>query len=105
MQKRKMLKTLSEYYIKKGKVYDSSVEYSRQDDTPYSIKEIKKIMGGWSMLFKYINTDYPDLEKDIEKGKSKDKRNLKKAKKVPPPPKPVRTAGFSITTGRNETNT
>ena len=66
MQKRKMLKTLSEYYIKKGKVYDSSVEYSRQDDTPYSIKEIKKIMGGWSMLFKYINTDYPDLEKDIE---------------------------------------
>ena len=105
MQKRKMLKTLSEYYIKKGKVYDSSVEYSRQDDNPYSIKEIKKIMGGWSMLFKYITTDYPNLEKDIEKGKSKDKGNLKKVKKVTPPPKPVRTAGFSITTGLNETNT
>ena len=56
MQKRKMLKTLSEYYIKKGKVYDSSVEYSRQNDIPYSIKEIKKIMGGWSMLFKYLDT-------------------------------------------------
>ena len=105
MQKRKMLKTLSEYYIKKGKVYDSSLEYGRQTDAPYSIKEIKKIMGGWGMLFKFINTDYPDLEKDIEKGNWKDKGNLFKDKKVPRPPKPVRTAGFSITTGRNETNT
>ena len=40
MQKKKMLKTLSDYYIKKGKVYDSSLEYGRQTDTPYSIKEI-----------------------------------------------------------------
>ena len=55
MQKKKMLKTLSEFYIKKGKVYDSSLEYGRQTDAPYSIKEIKKIMGGWGMLFKYLN--------------------------------------------------
>ena len=109
MQKRKMLKTLSEYYIKKGKVYDSSVEYSRQNDIPYSIKEIKKIMGGWSMLFKYLDTDYPDLEKDIKKEKLKDRGNLFKDKpafpksKVPRPPKPSMDK-VKLTTGRNETN-
>ena len=104
MQKKKMLKTLSDYYIKKGKVYDSSLEYGRQTDAPYSIKEIKKIMGGWGMLFKFINTDYPDLEKDIEKGKWKDKGNLFKDKKVPRPPKPSMSK-VQLTTGRNETNT
>ena len=108
MQKRKMLKTLSNYYIEKGKVFDSSVEYSRQTDSPYSIKEIKKIMGSWGMLFKYINTHYPDLEKDIEKHKSKDKGNLfkdkKPAVKVPRPPKPSMSK-VQLTTGRNETNT
>ena len=108
MQKKRMLKTLSDYYIKKGKVYDSSLEYGRQTDAPYSIKEIKKIMGGWGMLFKFINTDYPDLEKDIEKGKWKDKGNLfkdkKPAVKVSQPPKPSMSK-VQLTTGRNETNT
>ena len=110
MQKKKMLKTLSEYYIKKGKVYDSSLEYGRQTDAPYSIKEIKKIMGGWGMLFKYLNTDYPDLEKDIDKEKLKDRGNLFKDKpafpksKVPRPPKPSMSK-VTLTTGRNETNT
>lgn len=104
MQKSKMLKTLSNYYIEKGKVFDSSVEYSRQTDSPYSIKEIKKIMGSWGMLFKYINTHYPDIKKDIEKGKSKDKGNLFKDKKVPRPPKPSMSK-VQLTTGRNETNT
>ena len=109
MQKKKMLKTLSEYYIKKGKVYDSSLEYGRQTDAPYSIKEIKKIMGGWGMLFKFINTEYPNLEKDIEKGSWKDKGNLFKdkpvfpKKKVPKPPKPSMSK-VKLTTGLNETN-
>jgi hypothetical protein len=108
MQKKKMLKTLSDYYIKKGKVYESSLEYGRQTDAPYSIKEIKKIMGGWGMLFKFINTEYPDLQKDIEKGSWKDKGNLfkdkKPAVKVPRPPKPSMSK-VQLTTGRNETNT
>ena len=73
MQKKKMLSTLSDYYIKKGKVFESSVEYSRQSDIPYSIKDIKKVMGGWSMLFKYINSEYPDIKKDIANGQKKDK--------------------------------
>ena len=45
MQKKKMFKTLSEYYIKKGKVYDSSLEYGSQTDAPYSIKEIVEGIG------------------------------------------------------------
>jgi len=108
MQKKKMLKTLSDYYIKKGKVYDSSLEYGRQTDAPYSIKEIKKIMGGWGMLFKFIKTEYPDIEKDIKK---KDRGNLFKdkpvfpEKKVPRPPKPSGMSKVTLTTGRNETNT
>ena len=111
MQKKKMLKTLSEYYIKKGKVYDSSLEYGRQTDTPYSIKEIKKIMGVWGMLFKYLNTEYPNLEEEIKKEKLKDRGNLFKDKKpafpkskVPRPPKPSMSK-VGLTTGRNETNT
>ena len=108
MQKKKMLKTLSDYYIKKGKVYDSSLEYGRQTDAPYSIKEIKKIMGGWGMLFKFIKTEYPDIEKDIKK---KDRGNLFKDKpafpksRVPKPPKPSGMSKVTLTTGRNETNT
>ena len=92
-----MLKTLSDYYIKKGKIFDSSVEYSRQSDIPIPIKDIKRIMGGWSMLFRYINTEYPNLEEDIKKEKKKDRGNLFKDKpafpksKVPPPPKPSTT--------------
>tara|TARA_B100000959_G_C14709988_1_gene512480 strand:- start:345 stop:641 length:297 start_codon:yes stop_codon:yes gene_type:complete len=88
MQKKKMLKTLSEYYIKKGKVYDSSLEYGRQTDTPYSIKEIKKIMGGWGMLFKYLNTEYPDIEKDIKKDKEPVKKPVFPKSRIPSPPKP-----------------
>lgn len=106
MQKRRMLETLSDYYIKKGKIYESSLEYSRQTDTPYSIKEIKKVMGGWSMLFKYLDTDYPNLKKDIDK---KDRGNLFGDKpvfpksKIPKPPKPSMSK-VTLTTGRNETN-
>ena len=109
MQKKKMLKTLSDYYIKKGKIFDSSVEYSRQTDAPYTIKEIKKVMGGWSMLFKYITTDYPDIKNDIDKHAKKDRGNLFKDKpafpksKVPRPPKPSMSK-VTLTTGRNETN-
>ena len=94
IQRRKMTATLAEYYIQKGKVFDSSVEYSRQDDAPYTIKEIKKIMGGWSMCFKYINTEYPTIQEDIKAAKKKDRGDLFKDKpafpksKIPPPPKP-----------------
>ena len=94
IQRKRMLENLSEYYIKKGKIYDSSVEYSRQDDAPYTIKEIKKVMGGWSMLFKYINTEYPTLKEDVKEAKKKDRGNLFKDKpafpesKIPPTPKP-----------------
>ena len=101
-----MLATLSDYYIKKGKVFESSVEYSRQSDIPYSIKEIKKVMGGWSMLFKYINSEYPNIKKDIG---NKDKGNLFGDKpvfpksKIPKPPKPSMSS-IKLTTGRNETN-
>ena len=109
MQKKKMLKTLSEYYVKKGKIFDSSVEYSRQSDIPVPIKDIKRIMGSWGMLFKYLKTDYPDLEEEIKKEKKKDRGNLFKDKpafpksKVPRPPKPSMSK-VTITTGRNETN-
>ena len=99
-----MLDTLSAFYLEKGKVFESSLEYSRQSDAPYSIKEIKKIMGGWSMLFQYIDTHNPSLRKDI---KNKDRGNLFKDKpvfpksRIPSPPKPGR---ITLTTGRNETN-
>ena len=59
-----------------------------------TIKEIKKVMGGWSMLFKYINTEYPTIKEDIKKAKKKDRGNLFKDKpafpesRIPPPPKP-----------------
>jgi len=94
MQKKKMLKTLSDYYIKKGKVYDSSVEYSRQDDAPHTIKEIKKVFNGWSLLFKYIETEYPNIQEDIKKEKKKGRGDLFKDKpafpksRIPPTPKP-----------------
>lgn len=94
IQRRKMLSTLAEYYIEKGKVFDSSVEYSRQKDTPYTIKEIKKVMGGWSMLFKYIHTEYPTIQEDIKKAKKKGRGDLFKDKpafpesRIPSTPKP-----------------
>ena len=94
IQRRKMTATLAEYYIQKGKVFDSSVEYSTQDDATYTIKEIKKVMGGWSMCFKYIRTDYPTIDQDIKEAKKKGRGDLFKDKpafpepRIPPTPKP-----------------
>ena len=102
-----MTQALAEYYIEKGKIFDSSVEYSRQNDAPYTIKEIKKVMGGWSMCFKYINTEYPNIQADIKEAKKKGRGDLIKDKpsfpksRVPSTPKPGK---ISLTTGRNETN-
>ena len=107
IQRRKMTAALAEYYIEKGKIFDSSVEYSRQNDAPYTIKEIKKVMGGWSMCFKYINTEYPNIQEDIKEAKKKGRGDLFKDKpsfpksRVPSTPKPGK---ISLTTGRNETN-
>ena len=103
MQKKKMLSTLSDYYIKKGKVFESSVEYSRQSDIPYSIKDIKKVMGGWSMLFKYLNSEYPNINKDCSsKGETK-VAPVKTKTEAPKPAKPSMSS-IKLTTGRNETN-
>ena len=94
MQRVRMLDTLADYYISKGKIYESSLEYSRQSDTPYTIKEIKKIMGSWGMLFRYLDTHRPTLKEDVKEAKRKDRGNLFKDKpafpksKVPPPPSP-----------------
>jgi hypothetical protein len=107
IQRRKMTAGLAEYYIEKGKIFDSSVEYSRQNDAPYTIKEIKKVMGGWSMCFKYINTEYPNIQEDIKKAKKKGRGDLFKDKpsfpesRIPSAPKPGK---ITLTTGRNETN-
>ena len=51
-------------------------------------------MGGWSMCFKYIRTEYPTIDEDIKKAKKKDRGNLFKDKpafpesRIPPTPKP-----------------
>ena len=58
MNKKKILKTLADYFAKKGQMM-SPTEYKAADDAPIRFMVAKRPFGSWARMQQMIKTNFP----------------------------------------------
>jgi hypothetical protein len=72
-RKRKMVQTLTLYFMEKGKILNKK-EYKAQQDKPYRVSAIANMFTSWSLIPKMIQRNYPEeYEAIMNGGVSKEK--------------------------------
>ena len=70
---KRIVKSVADYFVKKGKVMDMK-EYIAQNDTPHRARAVRKITGSWARMLQIIKVSFPE--------------EWEKATNPPPTPKP-----------------
>ncbi len=76
---KRIVKSVADYFVKKGKVMDMK-EYIAQNDTPHRARAVRKITGSWARLLQIIKVSFPE--------------EYEKATKPAPTPKPAAKPKF-----------
>jgi hypothetical protein len=71
---KRIVKSVADYFVKKGKVMDMK-EYIAQNDTPHRARAVRKITGSWARMLQIIKVSFPE--------------EWEKATNPPPTPKPA----------------
>ena len=71
---KRIVKSIAEYFAKKGRVMDMK-EYIAQNDTPHRARAVRRITGSWARLLQIIRVSFPE--------------EWEKATNPPPTPKPA----------------